>query len=65
MNSKQEEKLKLLAGELNRDIKTGTGGAPQILKGNHGEVNIETPRDRLGMWISECCWQERSFGFQF
>jgi putative transposase len=91
MNSRQEEKLKELAGELAKDIKTGedlsslsaklvkltveaalgaemenhlgyprhsstghlsgnsrNGTTPKILKGNHGEVLIETPRDRNG-----------------
>ena len=91
MNSKQEEKLKQLAGELAKDIKTGedlsslsaqlvkltveaalsaemenhlgypphstlghhsgnsrNGTSPKILKGNHGEIRIEAPRDRLG-----------------
>lgn len=91
MNSKQEEKLKELAGELAKDIKTGedlsalsarlvkltveaalgaemenhlgyprhslvghntgnsrNGTTPKILKGDHGEVRIETPRDRNG-----------------
>ena len=96
MNSKQEEKLKLLAAELAQDIKTGedlsalsaklvkltveaalsaelenhlgypryalighhsgnsrNGTTPKILKGTHGEVNIETPRDRLGTFEPE------------
>lgn len=91
MNSKQEEKLKELAGELAQDIKTGAdlsslsaklvkltveaalsaelenhlgyprhssaghhsgnsrnGTTPKMLKGHHGEVQIETPRDRNG-----------------
>ncbi len=96
MNSKQEERLKLLAGELAQDIKTGedlsalsarlvkltveaalsaemenhlgypphsalghhsgnsrNGNSPKILKGTHGEVLIETPRDRLGTFEPE------------
>ncbi len=96
MNSKQAEKLKLLAGELARDIKTGedlsalsakllkltveaalsaelehhlgypphstlghhsgnsrNGSSPKIVKGTHGEVLIETPRDRLGSFEPE------------
>ena len=96
MNSKQEEKLKVLAGELALDIKTGedlsaltakllkltveaalsaelenhlgyprhatfghhsgnsrNGSSPKVLKGNHGEVLIETPRDRLGTFEPE------------
>jgi putative transposase len=91
MNRNQEEKLKLLASELAKDIKTGedlsslsaklvkltveaalgaemenhlgyprhaktgqhtgnsrNGTTPKILKGDHGEVVIETPRDRNG-----------------
>lgn len=91
MNKTQEEKLKQLAGELAKDIKTGedlsslsarlvkltveaalgaemenhpgyplpsvaghhtgnsrNGTSAKTLKGNHGEVRIETPRDRLG-----------------
>lgn len=89
MNSTQEEKLKALASELAKDIKTGedlsalssqlvkltveaalgaemerhlgypkhspdghnsgnsrNGSTPKTLKGDHGEVRIETPRDR-------------------
>jgi len=96
MNSKQEERLKLLAGELAKDIKTGedlsalsaklvkltveaalsaelenhlgypphstlghhsgnsrNGSSPKVLKGTHGEVLIETPRDRLGTFEPE------------
>lgn len=96
MNSRQEEKLKQLAGELAKDIKTGedlsalsaqlvkltveaamsaeleshlgyplhstlghhsgnsrNGTSPKILKGTHGEVLIETPRDRLGTFEPE------------
>lgn len=96
MNSKQEEKLKLLASELAKDIKTGedlsslsarlvkltveaalgaemenhlgypphasighhsgnsrNGTTPKILKGTHGEVVIETPRDRNGSFEPE------------
>ena len=96
MNSKQEEKLKELAAELAKDIKTGAdlsslsailvkltveaalgaemenhlgyprhsvaghlsgnsrnGTTPKILKGNHGEVLIETPRDRNGTFEPE------------
>ena len=96
MNSKQEERLKLLAGELAQDIKTGedlsalsaklvkltveaalsaelenhlgypphsplghhsgnsrNGSSPKILKGNHGEIRLETPRDRLGTFEPE------------
>ena len=90
MNKTQEEKLKVLAGELAKDIKTGedlsslsprlvkltveaalgaemeshlgypphstaghhtgnsrNGTSAKILKGDHGEIRIETPRDRL------------------
>lgn len=96
MNRDQEEKLKLLAGELAQDIKTGedlsalsaklvkltveaalsaeldnhlgyprhavighrsgnsrNGSSPKIVKGTHGEVQIETPRDRLGTFEPE------------
>ena len=96
MNKTQEEKLKVLAGELAKDIKTGedlsslsarlvkltveaalaaemenhlgypphsarghhtgnsrNGSTPKILKGDHGEVLIETPRDRLGSFEPE------------
>lgn len=96
MNSKQEERLKLLAGELAKDIKTGedlsdlsaklvkltveaalsaelenhlgyarhsplghhsgnsrNGSSPKVLKGTHGEVLIESPRDRLGTFEPE------------
>ena len=96
MNRTQEEKLKRLAGELAKDIKTGedlsslsarlvkltveaalgaemenhpgypphssaghnsgnsrNGSTPKILKGDHGEVLIETPRDRLGSFELE------------
>ena len=96
MNRTQEEKLKRLAGELAKGIKTGedlsslsaqlvkltveaalsaeleshlgypphsalghhsgnsrNGSSPKILKGNHGEVLIETPRDRLGSFEPE------------
>lgn len=96
MNSKQAEKLKLLAKELALDIKTGedlsalsaqlvkltveaalsaelenhlgypphstlghhsgnsrNGSSPKIVKGTHGEVLIETPRDRLGTFEPE------------
>ena len=96
MNSKQEEKLKQLAGELAKDIKTGedlsflsaqlvkltveaalsaemenhlgypphsalghhsgnsrNGTSPKILKGDHGEIRIDTPRDRLGSFEPE------------
>lgn len=96
MNSKQQERLKLLAGELAQDIKTGedlsalsaklvklaveaalsaelenhlgyprhalighhsgncrNGSSPKILKGTHGEVLIEAPRDRLGTFEPE------------
>jgi putative transposase len=88
--------LKILAGELAKDIKTGedlsalsakllkmtveaalsaelehhlgypphavvghnsgnsrNGSSPKVLKGNHGEVLIETPRDRLGTFEPE------------
>ena len=96
MNRTQEEKLKQLAGELAKDIKTGedlsslsaqlvkltveaalsaemenhlgypphstlghhsgnsrNGTSPKILKGDHGEIRIETPRDRLGSFEPE------------
>ena len=96
MNKTQEEKLKQLAGELAKDIKTGedlsslsaklvkltveaamraemenhlgyppysaaghlsgnsrNGTTPKIVKGDHGEVRIETPRDRLGSFEPE------------
>ena len=96
MNRTQEEKLKQLAGELAKDIKTGedlsslsaklvkltveaalgaemenhlgypahsalghhtgnsrNGTTPKILKGDHGEVRIETPRDRNGSFEPE------------
>jgi len=96
MNSEQEQKLKVLAGELAQDLKTGedlsalsarlvkltveaalsaelenhlgyprhalighhsgnsrNGTSPKILKGNHGEIHIETPRDRLGTFEPE------------
>lgn len=96
MDSKQEEKLKELASELAKDIKTGqdlsslsaklvkltveaalgaelenhlgyprhastgrlsgnsrNGTTPKILKGNHGEVRIEAPRDRNGTFEPE------------
>ena len=96
MNSKQEDKLKQLASELARDIKTGedlsalsahlvkltveaalgaemeqhlgypkhsplghhsgnsrNGTSSKILKGDHGEVLIETPRDRNGTFEPE------------
>jgi putative transposase len=86
MSSKQEDRLKVLAGELAKDIKTGEdlsalsakllkitveaalsaelehhlgypphavvghnsgnsrkGSSPKVLKGNHGEIQIETP----------------------
>lgn len=91
MNRNREDKLKQLASELAKDIKTGedlsslsaklvkltveaalgaemeqhlgypkhsafghhsgnsrNGTSPKILKGDHGEVLIETPRDRNG-----------------
>lgn len=91
MDQRQEEKLKELASELAKDLKTGedlsalsaqlvkitveaalgaemeehlgyqkhsvdgnnsgnsrNGTSPKILKGNHGEVQINTPRDRNG-----------------
>lgn len=96
MNKTQEKKLKELAGELAKDIKTGedlsslssrlvkltveaalgaemenhlgypphsldghhsgnsrNGSTPKTLKGNHGEVLIETPRDRNGLFEPE------------
>ncbi len=96
MNRTQEEKLKELANELAKDIKTGedlsslsaklvkltveaalsaelenhlgyprhssvgdhrgnsrNGTTPKILKGDHGEVRIETPRDRNGSFEPE------------
>jgi putative transposase len=96
MNSRQVEKLKELAAELAKDIKTGedlsslsaklvkltveaalgaemenhlgyprhssvghlsgnsrNGTTPKILKGNHGAVRIETPRDRNGTFEPE------------
>jgi len=96
MNSRQEDKLKQLASELAKDIKTGedlsslsahlvkltveaalsaemeqhlgyprhakighhsgnsrNGTTPKILKGDHGEVLIETPRDRKGSFEPE------------
>jgi transposase-like protein len=96
MNRTQEEKLKQLASELAKDIKTGedlsslssklvkltveaalgaemerhlgypphspaghhtgnsrNGSTPKTLKGNHGEVRIETPRDRNGSFEPE------------
>jgi transposase-like protein len=96
MNKTQEEKLKALAGELAKDIRTGedlsslsarlvkltveaalgaemenhlgypphstaghhtgnsrNGTSAKILKGDHGEIRIETPRDRLGSFEPE------------
>ncbi len=96
MNKTQEEKLKQLAGELAKDIKTGedlsslsarlvkltveaalsaemenhpgypphstaghhtgnsrNGTSAKTLKGDHGEIRIETPRDRLGSFAPE------------
>lgn len=96
MNKTQEKKLKALASELAKDIKTGedlsslssqlvkltveaalgaemenhlgypphssdghhsgnsrNGTTPKILKGDHGEVLIETPRDRNGSFEPE------------
>ncbi len=96
MNKTQEEKLKALAGELAKDIKTGedlsslsarlvkltveaalgaemenhlgypshsvaghhtgnsrNGTSVKTLKGDHGQVLIETPRDRLGSFEPE------------
>ncbi len=96
MNRTQEEKLKQLAGELAKDIKTGedlsslsarlvkltveaalgaemenhlgypphsvaghhtgnsrNGTSRKTVKGDHGEVIIETPRDRLGSFEPE------------
>jgi transposase-like protein len=96
MNKAQEKKLKELAGELAKDIKTGedlsslsarlmkltveaalgaemedhlgysrhsreghhtgnsrNGATPKTLKGDHGEVRIETPRDRNGTFTPE------------
>ena len=96
MNRTQEEKLKQLAGELAKDIKTGedlsslsaklvkltveaalgaemenhlgypahsvaghhtgnsrNGTTRKIFKGDHGEVRIETPRDRNGSFEPE------------
>lgn len=96
MNSTQEEKLKALASELAKDIKTGedlsalssqlvkltveaalgaemerhlgypkhspegrhsgnsrNGTTQKTLKGDHGEVRIETPRDRNGTFEPE------------
>ncbi|MEZ5425514.1 MAG: IS256 family transposase [Pyrinomonadaceae bacterium] len=96
MNKTQEQKLKQIAGELAKDIKTGedlsalssqlvkltveaalgaemeehlgypphakeghhsgnsrNGSTPKTLKGDHGEVRIETPRDRNGSFEPE------------
>lgn len=96
MNRTQEEKLKALASELAKDIKTGedlsalssqlvkltveaalgaemerhlgysrhspaghhtgnsrNGSTPKTLKGDHGEVRINTPRDRSGTFEPE------------
>lgn len=96
MNKTQEEKLKQLAGELAKDIKTGedlsslsarlvkltveaalgaemenhlgypphstvghlsgnsrNGTSAKTLKGDHGEIRIETPRDRNGSFEPE------------
>ena len=96
MNKTHEDKLKQLAGELAKDVKTGedlsalsaqlmkltveaalgaemedhlgyrrhspdghhtgnsrNGTTPKILKGDHGEVRIDTPRDRNGSFEPE------------